>query len=183
MHVASVTENEIQITLETMIEIVNGLAEDDRDVRSRLDDAGFGRAADASEASVERVRERMEALAPFIRSLPDLDVDGAARRVNAELTDLSITPAVVDHGGIGHHVHWTSANARFDDQVIADMLMALAQELCDNGIERFGRCDADTCEAMFYDTTRNHSRRFCSDPRCASRTHTADHRRRRSATP
>ncbi|MEO6571207.1 MAG: CGNR zinc finger domain-containing protein [Ilumatobacteraceae bacterium] len=31
---------------------------------------------------------------------------------------------------------------------------------------------------MFYDATKNRSRRFCSDPRCASRTHTAAHRAR-----
>ena len=67
----------------------------------------------------------------------------------------------------------------FDDQVMADFLMALANELCDNGTKRFGRCAADDCDRLFYDTSRNGSRRFCSDPRCASRTHTADHRKRK----
>ena len=38
------------------------------------------------------------------------------------------------------------------------------------------------CDHLFYDATRNGSRRFCSDPRCASRTHTADHRARQRAT-
>ncbi|MGL4297698.1 MAG: CGNR zinc finger domain-containing protein, partial [Candidatus Neomicrothrix subdominans] len=49
------------------------------------------------------------------------------------------------------------------------------------GTARFGQCDASGCDWLFYDATRNRSRRFCSDPRCASRTHTADHRARRRA--
>ena len=102
--------------------------------------------------------------------------------MTAELNDLRITPSIVDHGGVGPHIHWTPASAGFDDQVIADILMALAMEICDNGTIRFGTCGAEGCGHLFYDAPRNRSRRFCSDAPCASRTHTADHRRRRSAT-
>ena len=69
----------------------------------------------------------------------------------------------------------------FDAQGVDELVsisMALAQELCDNGTIRFGRCGAADCDQLFYDGTRNRSRRFCADPRCASRTHTADHRAR-----
>jgi len=69
--------------------------------------------------------------------------------------------------------------ASFDDQVIADMLMAICFDVCEHGTTRFGVCAAADCEHLFYDATRNGSRRFCSDPRCASRTHTAEHRARR----
>ena len=70
----------------------------------------------------------------------------------------------------------------FDDQVIADFLMALSQEVCDHGTTRFGVSAATDCDHLFFDATRNGSRRFCADPRCASRTHTADHRARQRAT-
>ena len=86
------------------------------------------------------------------------------------------------HDGAPLHIHWTPSTATFDDQVIADILMALAQEVCDHGTTRFGRCAATDCDHLYYDATRNGSRRFCSDPRCASRTHTADHRARRRNT-
>ncbi len=181
MYVASVTESEGRITLETLLELSNGLFAESVDARATLLAAGFSRAADASEASVQRLTQRIATMTPFLTELPDLEIDDAAAKVTEELTEIPITPSIVDHGGIGHHVHWTPATARFDDQVMADILMALAQEICDNGTIRFGRCGADDCDRLFYDATRNRSKRFCSDPRCASRTHTADHRARKRA--
>lgn len=179
MYVASVTDSEARITLETMFELANGAIDGDLDQRAVLAGAGFSRAAEASVAAMTRVRDRIESLIPFLVELPDLDTDEAAARVSAELTEIPFAPLIVDHGGIGHHIHWTPPTAKFDDQVMADMLMALAEEICDNGTIRFGRCGADDCERLFYDATRNRSKRFCSDPRCASRTHTADHRARK----
>ncbi len=181
MSVATGIDAEIRTTLETLVEIVNGVLDDDLDLRPLLAERGFSRAADASAASMHRADDRVRQLLPFLVALPDLAVDDAAARVNEELTELPITPSIVTHGGSGHHVHWTPPTARFDDQFLADVLMAMASELCDNGTDRFGRCGADDCDRLFYDATRNRSRRFCSDQRCASRTHTADHRARRRA--
>lgn len=181
MHVASVTASEHRITLEALVDLTNAFTDDDVDPRSILTDAGFSRAPKASAASIERVLERIAGLAPFLVTLPDRDADAAAARINDELNEIPITPSIVDHGGAGPHIHWTPTTARFDDQVMADMLMALAQEVCDSNTTRFGICAADGCDHLFYDATRNRSKRFCSDSRCASRTHTAEHRRRRSA--
>lgn len=180
MQVASSQQSEIQLTVEVLFTITNAFDNDDiaLDVRATLDEAGFPRAAKASAASVTRLRSSLRELAALVRTLPDLEVPQAIERINEELTELAIAPSVVEHDGVGPHLHWTPATATFDDQVMADMLMALAQELCDNGTIRFGRCGADDCEDLFYDGTRNRSRRFCDDPRCASRTHTADHRAR-----
>ncbi len=178
MQVASSQQSEIQLTLEILFDITNSLSEGDVDMRTKLHEAGFPRAQKASAASVARVGDRLAELAILVRTLPDLQVAQASELINEELGELVIAPSVVDHDGVGPHLHWTSATATFDDQVIADMLMAVAQELCDNGTIRFGRCGADDCEDIFYDGTRNRSRRFCDDPRCASRTHTADHRAR-----
>lgn len=181
MYVASVTETEVRLTLETTVEIVNGLADPGLDVRGILAEAGFSRVDEATDDAVERLRARLGDLAPLVRSLPDRPTEDAAAAVNAELAGLSLTPSIVDHDGVGPHMHWTPPAAAFDDRVVADIVMALARELCDNGTIRFGRCAAEGCDRLFYDGTRNRSRRFCSDPRCASRTHTADHRARRRA--
>lgn len=179
MHVESVTQSEIRIILEVAFEMANDLNRGELDARRSLADAGFSRAEQASEASVQRVHHRIGELLGLIGDLSDLDVPEAVARVNEELTELPISPSVVDHGGVGPHIHWTPSTATFDDQVMADILMALAHELCDSGVIRFGRCAADGCDRLFFDGTRNRSRRFCSDARCASRTHTADHRARR----
>lgn len=178
MYLSSPSQSEIRLTLETTVEMANALLDGEFDARQMLSDNGFTRAAEASEASVQRFSSRLQALLPLICDLPDLETADAAARVNEELTELPIVPWIADHGEVGPHMHWTSSAATFDDQVISDLLMALAQELCDNGTIHFGRCDAAGCDHLFYDGTRNRSKRFCSDPRCASRTHTADHRAR-----
>jgi hypothetical protein len=175
----SVTQAEVRLTLETAIDMVNAIRDGDLDARALLAAAGFSGTTTASDAAMRRVERRMEALLPFLVNLPDLEVDEAAAVISDRLAGITIRPSVVDHDDVGHHIHWTPDSASYDDKVIADVLMALAQEVCDNGTARFGRCAAEDCDALFYDATRNRSRRFCSDPRCASRTHTADHRRRR----
>ncbi|MEM7342201.1 MAG: CGNR zinc finger domain-containing protein [Actinomycetota bacterium] len=181
MLVASSQQSEIRITLEVLTEITNGIDGVDGaplDLRDLLHHNGFSRAEKASAASFDRLGARLRELVPLVRALPDLTMDEAMAQVNEHLTELPIAPSIVDHGGVGPHLHWTPSTARFDDQVMADLLMALAHELCDNETIRFGRCGASDCDDVFYDATRNRSRRFCADPRCASRTHTADHRAR-----
>ena len=185
MYVTSGNDTEQLLTLEAMVQVANALSDavntggEAVDMRSVLDDAGFPRAVIAPEAAIRRTTERFTDLLPRIHSLPDIDVETATLWTNAELTELEISPSLTDHGAAALHIHWTPASATFDDQVMADFLMALANELCDNGTKRFGRCAADDCSRIFYDSSRNGSRRFCSDPRCASRTHTADHRKRK----
>ncbi|MFV0524746.1 MAG: CGNR zinc finger domain-containing protein [Acidimicrobiales bacterium] len=187
MHVASTPASEIRITIGVLVDLTNRLgAVDDRpglvpeEVRAVLADAGFTRARSAPAAALTRLTGRLVDLAVMVERFPGLDTAAAASMVNEQLTELPVAPAVVEHDGVGPHIHWTPSTARFDDQVVADMLMALAQELCGHGPDRFGRCAAEGCDRLFHDVTRNHSRRFCSDPRCASRTHTADHRARRA---
>ncbi len=183
MYVTSASATEIRLTLEAALDLVNGLDEDEpidaAGTRQLLDQHGFTRAAGAPTAEVARLRERMAALLDRFRSLPDSSDLETVEWVNAELARLAIAPTAVTHDGAPLHIHWTPSTASFDDQVVADVLMALAQEVCDHGTKRFGRCAATDCEHLYYDATRNGSRRFCSDPRCASRTHTADHRARR----
>ena len=129
MYVASVTESEHRITLDTMVDLHNALVGDPTaDPRGILADAGFSRAPDASAASLHRLAARVEALEPFLAGLPELETDEASARITEELTELPITPSIVDHGGVGPHVHWTPPTARFDDQVMADLMMALAHE-------------------------------------------------------
>jgi predicted RNA-binding Zn ribbon-like protein len=49
--------------------------------------------------------------------------------------------------------------------------------LLDLGADRFGTCADPRCGGVFIDTSRNRSRRYCSD-RCASRANVAAHRER-----
>jgi predicted RNA-binding Zn ribbon-like protein len=178
VYVTSGHDTEIRLTLETAVDFLNTAADGDLDARALLDSHGFLRAQRASEGAISRVEARMRALLPEFLSLPGADADDTTAWVNVELAKIDIAPSLTIHDDAPLHIHWTPASAAFDDQVIADVLMALAQEVCDHGTNRFGVCAAADCEHLFYDSTRNGSRKFCADPRCASRTHTADHRAR-----
>ena len=187
VYVTSGHDTEIRHTLEAMVDLVNALGDardggEAADVRALLDEHGFTRALGASAASVQRVDDRMSRLADRLAGLATAEPDPTVEWINGELAELHITPSLTAHDGAGLHIHWTPMSATFDEQVVADILMALAQEICDHGTDRFGTCAAVDCDHLFYDATRNGSRRFCSDPRCASRTHTADYRARQRST-
>ncbi|HSP27647.1 MAG TPA: CGNR zinc finger domain-containing protein [Ilumatobacteraceae bacterium] len=186
MYVTSGHDTEVRLTIEALVDLVNALGDaaadpdgEAVDVRTLLDEHRFSRAAGASAAAIHRVEERVGTMVETLLALPGSEPEPTVAWTNAQLSDIHITPSLTDHDGADLHIHWTPASATFDDQVIADFLMALAQEVCDHGTTRFGTCAATDCGHLFYDVTRNGSRRFCADPRCASRTHTADHRARR----
>lgn len=179
VYLASNSQSEIRLTILTVVDLVNGFRAGVVDVKSVLFEAGFPRAQRASSSSVKRLERRLRDIESLMASLPGSNVAQAMAQINEELTELPICPSIVDHDGVGPHLHWTPSTATFDDQVMADILMALAQELCDTGTSRFGQCGASNCEDLFFDATRNGSKRFCTDPKCASRTHTAGHRARK----
>ena len=189
MYVTSGHDTEVRLTIEALVDLVNALADaasepdaEDVDVRTLLHEHGFSRAGGASRAAIDRVEERAGSMVDTMLALPEAEPEPTIIWINTQLSGIHITPSLTTHDGADLHIHWTPTSATFDDQVIADFLMALSQEVCDHGTERFGSCAAVDCEHLFYDVTRNGSRKFCSDPRCASRTHTADHRRRQRSS-
>jgi predicted RNA-binding Zn ribbon-like protein len=188
VYVTSGHDTEVRLTIEALVDLTNALADADADpdgapvdVRTLLVEHRFSRAAGASRAAIERIEERVGTMVDTLLGLPGAEPEPTVAWINGQLAGIHIIPSLTDHDGAELHIHWTPASATFDDQVIADFLMALAQELCDHGTSRFGTCAASDCAHLFYDVTRNGSRRFCADPRCASRTHTADHRARQRA--
>ena len=191
MHVrADSIDDEIRLTVDAAVELANISAgeplpeheslPDLERLRAVLVDYEFLRARGATDAELGAFADRLVSVGRLVRSLPDVDLSDAVEAINAQLEAAAIAPSLSAHDGFALHIHWTGPRTPFAHQVAVDLLMALAQTLCDHGTERFGRCAAEECERVFHDTTKNHSRRFCTDPRCASRTHTAAHRARQS---
>lgn len=192
MHVrADSLDHEVRITVDAATELANVVAgeplpelehlERSEQLRLVLVDHDFVRARTASIEELDAFADRMVPLARLIRSLPGADLPAVVDAVNGQLDAAAIAPSLSSHDGFALHIHWTPPSTPFAHQVAVDLLMAIAQTLCDHGTQRFGRCAADDCERVFYDATKNRSRRFCTDPRCASRTHTAAHRARQAA--
>lgn len=101
----------------------------------------------------------------------------AMRVLNALVTEADARPRVVVHDGTEPHLHFTPYDAPLVQRMTANAAMGLAVVFCDHGATRLGACPAADCGRVFVDTSRNATKRFCSDA-CANRTNVAAHRAR-----
>ncbi len=107
------------------------------------------------------------------------DAATAAETLNEILDDVGAKPRVSVHGDTPPHMHFESREASPSKWVGTIVAMGLAVVLVDHGMERFGVCASSTCEDVFVDSSRNRSRRHCSDT-CNTRENVAAYRRRKA---
>ncbi len=103
----------------------------------------------------------------------------AVRHLNDQLTRHEPRASISGHGDADWHLHVASAEGPVADEYAAGAVMGLTMAFLDLGRERFGTCADERCRGVFLDTSRNRSRRYCSD-RCATRANVAALRRRRA---
>jgi len=122
-------------------------------------------------------------LARKIRSVVESGSDNeAVTRLNTLLDCCSPVPRATNHDG-ELHLHYSPDGAPIVDQLGATVAMGMAHVVCKYGRERLGICAAGDCADVFVDTSRNKSRRYCSET-CASRTTVSAYRaRQRAQTP
>ncbi len=100
-------------------------------------------------------------------------------RINALLSRANPQPYATDHDG-ELHLHYAAAEAPVLEQLTTTVAMGLSQVVAQHGWQRLGVCSAEGCEDVYVDTSRNASRRYCSNT-CASRSTVAAYRARRKA--
>jgi predicted RNA-binding Zn ribbon-like protein len=132
-------------------------------------------------------RVRADDLRPLRRLRADLravfdaaaggDSEAMVGALNAALDRHRVTPSISGHDDSDWHLHVASTEAPLADEYAAGALMGLTMAFLDLGRERFGTCADPRCRGVFLDTSRNRSRRYCSD-RCATRANVAALRRR-----
>lgn len=136
-----------------------------------------------------RRRDRVEldavrALRPRLRRLWELAVDGqegaVAAEVNAMLREANALPQLVTHDDWGYHLHATTPDAPLADRMAVETAMALVDVVRQGELDRLRACDADDCEDVLVDLSKNRSRRFCSST-CSNRVNVAAFRARRRA--
>ncbi|MCI2420329.1 CGNR zinc finger domain-containing protein [Saccharopolyspora sp. K220] len=115
-------------------------------------------------------------------AMVDDDGETVLAAINALLSTHPPRPRLSGHGGHDRspnwHVHVAGPDAPAVDEVAAAAAWGLAQGVVHYGTKRWGRCDAETCDTYFLDTSTNQAKRFCS-ARCANRMHVAAFRARR----
>jgi predicted RNA-binding Zn ribbon-like protein len=93
------------------------------------------------------------------------DEETAIERLNALLIQHPIHPQLARHDALSWHVHLNEGGS-VPDRYAARAAMGLAVKVDEYGIDRLGTCSAGGCARVFFDSTTNRSRRYCSD-RCA----------------
>ncbi|MGK5172127.1 CGNR zinc finger domain-containing protein [Geodermatophilus sp. CPCC 205761] len=88
-------------------------------------------------------------------------------------------PYATDHDG-ELHLHYARADAPVLEQLTTTVAMGLSHVVVQHGWQRIGICSAEGCDDVYVDTSRNASRRYCSNT-CASRSTVAAYRARRKA--
>ncbi len=91
----------------------------------------------------------------------------AADQLNSLMIQHPVHPQLSGHDGQPWHVHYTESGS-MADKYAAGAAMGLAVRLSDLGVERFGTCQAEPCQGVFIDASKDGTRRYCSD-RCAER--------------
>jgi predicted RNA-binding Zn ribbon-like protein len=130
--------------------------------------------ATAQERHLRKARE----LRARLRSVWAADDEVAAANViNEILEQVGATPRVSTHGDHGPHLHFEPERGDPVDDLGAITAVGLGVALIEGGRERFGRCASSSCDDVFIDTSKNRSRRHCSDT-CTTRESVAAFRAR-----
>jgi predicted RNA-binding Zn ribbon-like protein len=105
--------------------------------------------------------------------------DDVLARLNELLALARPRPYATDHDG-ELHLHYARPDAPVLEQLTTTVAMGLSQVVVQHGWQRLGVCSAEGCGNVYVDTSRNASRRYCSNT-CASRSTVAAYRARQKA--
>jgi predicted RNA-binding Zn ribbon-like protein len=123
---------------------------------------------------------QVEQTAELVRAVALAEREDEVRdRLNALLALANPRPYATDHDG-ELHLHYARPDAGALEQLTTTVAMGLSQVVVQHGWQRLGVCSAEGCGNVYVDTSRNASRRYCSNT-CASRSTVAAYRARQRA--
>lgn len=125
----------------------------------------------------QRELDEVRALRPRLRRLWELDEDDLVEALNTMLRDAHALPQLVRHDQRDYHLHATSPDAPLVDRMAVEAAMALVDVVRQKELDRLRICDADDCDDVLVDLSKNHSRRYCTAT-CSNRVNVAAFRAR-----
>lgn len=106
------------------------------------------------------------------------DEKEASERINKILSDHGAEPRISLHSG-EPHLHFEPFGSSMTSWLGAITAMGLATVVVEDGVDRFGVCGSRDCRDVYVDSSRNRSRRHCSNT-CSTREAVAAHRKRKA---
>ena len=125
--------------------------------------------------------EEVRALRPRLRKLWELDEDGVVALVNEFLSEARALPQLVRHDDWDYHLHATPPHAPLADRMAVEAAMAFVDVVRQGELDRLRVCEANDCEDVHVDLSKNRSRRYCSNA-CGNRMNVAAFRARSRKT-
>ena len=125
-----------------------------------------------------RELEEVRALRPRLRELWRLDEQELVPALNRILLEAGALPQLVDHDGLGWHIHAVPQEAPLATRMAVEAAMALIDVVRAGELDRLKTCAADDCDDVVVDLSRNRSRRFCEGG-CGNRENVRAYRDRR----
>jgi predicted RNA-binding Zn ribbon-like protein len=123
---------------------------------------------------------RVAATSQLVRAVAVAETeDDVLARLNELLALARPRPYATHHDG-ELHLHYARPDAPALEQLTTTVAMGLSQVVVQHGWQRLGVCSAEGCDDVYVDTSRNASRRYCSNT-CASRSTVAAYRARQKS--
>lgn len=129
-----------------------------------------------TEAELQEVR----AIRSRLRRAWQLDTEALVAEVNLLLQEGQALPQLVNHSDLGWHVHATRADQPFAVRIGVEFAVAAIDVIRADGINRLRVCEADGCDDVLVDLSKNRSKRFCGTT-CGNRENVAAYRARQRA--
>jgi predicted RNA-binding Zn ribbon-like protein len=172
-----------EVALRSVVGLINSAANGREELAAQADlDAfleaeGFTGSRTRDAAELDSVR----ALRRELTQLWTADEDTAVEIVNRLLREAKALPQLVKHDGWDWHLHASVPEAPLADRMSTEAAMALADVIRGKEMDRLRTCEAEDCDAVVLDLTRNRSKRYCDTGNCANRAHVAAYRARQAA--
>ncbi len=131
---------------------------------------------DATPDELDAVRR----LRPALRQLLLAGRDEAVGLVNSMLARARAVPQLQRHDAWDWHVHAVDPDRPLDERVVVETAMAMIDVIRADEMSRLARCEADDCDDVVLDLSRNRSRRYCSTT-CGNREAVAAYRARQKS--
>jgi len=178
-----------ELVLRAAVELVNTLPDTDT---SGVDGLVEGSDLEAFTArhgyTGSRTRDAHELVAvrgirPRLHELWSTDRDGAVPRVNAMLADGRALPQLVRHDDMDWHIHASDPGEPLAMRILVETAMAFVDVIRADEYDRVRVCDADDCNGVYVDFSKNGSKRYCDAGNCGNRMNVNAYRRRKADAP
>ena len=150
--------------------------QDREDLIAFLDAEGWYGVRVGDESELGDVR----ALRPQLRRLWQLEEEALVEEVNRILVRDEALPQLVDHDGLGWHIHAVAQEAPLATRMAVEAAMAFLDVVRAGELDRIKTCAAEHCENVVVDLSRNRSKRFC-EAGCGNRENVRAYRDRKRA--